>query len=71
MRQLSETFRQVSNLLSNGWSGTYGELAVAVGRSPRSGRIMGQQVKAFARRNPNWPHTNVVAKNSGRPAYEV
>lgn len=66
---LSSTYQAVEALLDSGWSGTYGDLAVAVGRSRRSGRIIGRLVKSYALRHSAWPHSRVVAKHSGLPAY--
>ena len=68
--KLSPTYRDVAQVLDSGWSGTYGDLAVRIGRSSRSGRIIGQLVKSYARRHPDWSHDNVYSKATGRPAYE-
>jgi hypothetical protein len=70
MTQLSAAYHAIAGLLDGGWTGTYGELAVAIGRSPRAGRVIGHLVKGYARRNPGWPHDRVFAKLTGRPAYE-
>ena len=67
--QLSPTYHRVKSLLDSSWSGTYGDLAVAVGRTRHSGRVIGRLVKGYAKRNPGWPHMRVVAKHSGLPAY--
>jgi hypothetical protein len=68
--QLSPEYHAVEQRLDNGWSGEYGQLAVAIGRSPRSGRIIGRLVKSYAYRHPAWPHDRVYTKATGRPAYE-
>lgn len=68
--QLSAAYHAVAGLISGGWSGTYGQLALAIGRSPKSGRVVGHLVKGYARRNPTWPHGRVYSKRTGRPAYE-
>ncbi len=70
LNRLSGAYHAVAGLLAGGWSGTYGALAVAIGRTPKSGRIIGRLVKGYARRNPNWSHDRVVSKRTGRPAYE-
>lgn len=70
VHRLSGAYHAVAGLLNGGWSGTYGSLAVAIGRTPRSGRIIGRLVKGYARRHPGWPHERVVTKRTGRPAYE-
>ena len=69
--RLSRAYHAAAGLLDGGWSGTYGDLAVAIGRTRRSGRIVGRLVKGYARRNPTWPHDRVVTKRTGRPAYEA
>jgi len=66
---LSPTYQTVKSLLDGTWSGTYGDLAVAVGRTRRSGRIIGRLVKGYAKRHPAWPHSRVVTKHNGLPAY--
>ena len=70
MSRLSPTYHAVKSLLDTGWAGTYGDLCVAVGRTRRSGRIIGRLVKSYARRHPRWPHNRVVSQRTGRPAYE-
>jgi alkylated DNA nucleotide flippase Atl1 len=70
MRQFSPTYHAVETLLDAGWSGTYGDLCVAVGRTRRSGRVIGRLVKGYAKRHSGWPHTRVVSQRTGRPAYE-
>jgi len=70
MPQFSSTYHAVENILDSGWSGTYGDLCVKVGRTRRSGRIIGRLVKGYAKRHPKWPHDNVVSKRTSRPAYE-
>jgi alkylated DNA nucleotide flippase Atl1 len=70
MRQFSQTYHAVKAVLDSGWTGTYGDLCEKVGRSRRSGRVIGRLVKGYARRHPNWPHYNVVSRKTGRPAYE-
>lgn len=67
--QLSPTYHCVKSLLDSAWSGTYGDLAVAVGRTRKSGRVIGRLVRGYAKRNPGWPHARVVTKHSGLPAY--
>lgn len=69
MNRLSQAYHDVAGLLDGGWSGTYGELAVAIGRSPKTGRSIGRLVKGYARRHPNWPCERVVAKRTGSPAH--
>jgi alkylated DNA nucleotide flippase Atl1 len=69
LHQLSRDFHAVAALLDNGWSGTYGDLAVAIGRTARSGRVIGRLVKGYARRHLSWPHARVFSKRTGRPAY--
>ena len=69
--KLSPEYHSVAGLLNEGWSGAYGDLAVAIGRSPRFGQAVGQIVKSYARRNPAWPHDRVYSKQTGRPAYEA
>jgi alkylated DNA nucleotide flippase Atl1 len=68
--KLSPEYHSVAGLLNGGWSGTYGDLAVSIGRSPRSGRVVGRLVKSYARRHPAWCHDQVYSKSTGRPAYE-
>jgi alkylated DNA nucleotide flippase Atl1 len=70
LQKLSPAYHALAGVLNGGWSGTYGDLAVAIGRSRRSGRIVGRLVKGYARRHPSWPHDRVVSKRTGRPAYE-
>lgn len=67
---LSATYRKVEKLLDQGWSGTYGDLAVAVGRSAKSGRVIGRLVKGYAERHPEWPNERVYRKDTRRPANE-
>ena len=71
MRQFSSTYYSVKAVLDSGWAGTYGDLCEKVGRSRRSGRVIGRLVKGYAKRTPNWPHDRVVSQKTGRPAYEV
>jgi alkylated DNA nucleotide flippase Atl1 len=66
---LSETYHAVEKVLDGGWSGTYGDLAEKVGRSRRSGRVIGRLVRGYAKRHAAWPHERVVTKKTGRPAY--
>jgi hypothetical protein len=68
--QLSPEYHAVEELLDNAWSGQYGDLAVAIGRSRRSGRVIGLLVKSYARRHPKWPHERVYTKATGRPAHK-
>lgn len=68
--QLSGAYHSVKQLLDGGWSGEYGDLAAAIGRSRKSGRVVGRLVKGYARRHPNWPHERVYTKATGRPANE-
>jgi alkylated DNA nucleotide flippase Atl1 len=68
--QLSNEYHAVKGLLDGGWVGSYGDLAVTIGRSPRSGRVIGRLVKSYARRHPNWPHGHVYARETGLPAYQ-
>jgi hypothetical protein len=70
LNRLSQEYHAIAVLLDGGWSGSYGELAVEIGRSRRSGRVVGRLVKGYARRHPTWPHERVYAKRTGRPAYE-
>jgi hypothetical protein len=70
MRRFSSTYHAVESLLDKDWSGTYGDLCVAVGRTRRSGRVIGRLVKGYAKRHPHWPHNRVVSQRTGRPAYE-
>jgi alkylated DNA nucleotide flippase Atl1 len=67
--ELSREYHQVKAILDGGWKGTYGDLAVCIGRSRRAGRIIGRLVKSYARRHPNWDHNNVVTKATNLPAY--
>jgi hypothetical protein len=69
LHRLSPAYHAVAGLLDGGWNGTYGQLGTAIGRSPRSGRVIGRLVKGYARRHPGWPHGRVVAKKTGLPAY--
>lgn len=69
LNQLSPEYHAVAALLDKGWCGTYGQLAIAIGRTAKSGRIIGRLVKGYARRHLSWPHSNVVAKKTGLPAY--
>jgi alkylated DNA nucleotide flippase Atl1 len=62
-KELSKEYHQVKAILLGGWKGTYGDLAECIGRSRRSGRIIGRLVKSFALRYPNWCHDNVTFKN--------
>ena len=57
----------VTRHLDAGWSGSYGQLARLCGSHPRA---VGACVRAYARRNPTWPHGRVYAKRTGCPAYE-
>ena len=68
-RELSREYHQVKAILLGGWRGTYGSLAVCIGRSRRAGRVIGRLVKSFARRHPAWDHTAVVTEHAGLPAY--
>ena len=70
LNRLSREYHSVASLLRGGWSGTYGDLAVEIGRSRRSGRVVGRLVRGYARRHPQWPHERVYSKRTGRPAYE-
>jgi alkylated DNA nucleotide flippase Atl1 len=69
LSELSIEYRAVADLLGNGWSGTYGDLAVTIGRGPKSGRVIGRLVKSYARRHPEWRHESVYTKATGRPAH--
>ena len=69
VNQLSNEYRAVARLLDNGWTGTYGNLAESIGRTARSGRVIGRLVKGYARRHPAWPHERVYTKRTGRPAH--
>lgn len=68
-RSLSTAYYAAAGLLAAGWQGTYGDLAVAIGWSRRSGRAVGSLVRGYARRNPGWNHGNVYSKATGLPAY--
>jgi alkylated DNA nucleotide flippase Atl1 len=69
--QLSTLYHTIKAILIGGWQGEYGQLAAIAGIHGRcSARIAGRLVKSFALRYPSWPHGNVVAKRTGRPAYE-
>ena len=59
----------LAGLLAGGWRGTYGQLAVAIGRTAKSGRVIGNLVRGYAKRNPTWDHRNGHAKETGLPAY--
>ena len=63
--------QQVDRVLNEEWRGTYGDLAVVIGLSRRSGRAVGQLVRNYAQRHPQWPHERVYSERTGRPAYEV
>ena len=67
--RLSQAYHDVADLLDEGWSGSYGQLAEAIGRSPKTGRSIGRLVKGYARRHADWPHERVYAKRTGRPAH--
>jgi hypothetical protein len=67
--KLSTSYKQVESLLDGGWSGEYGELAVAIGSSRNLGQPIGRIVRAYGDRHPNWDHNNVYAKKTGQPAY--
>jgi hypothetical protein len=67
---LSATYQRIKKLLDQGWSGTYGDLAVAVGHSAKSGRVIGRLVKGYAKRHPEWPNERVYRKDTRRPANE-
>jgi len=68
--ELSPEYHQVKAILQGGWRGNYGQLAICIGRSRKAGRVIGRLVRSFALRYPMWDHTHVVAKATGRPAYE-
>jgi len=67
--ELSKEYHQVKAVLQGGWKGTYGQLAICIGRSAKAGRVIGRLVRSFALRYPNWSHVNVVTKATGQPAY--
>jgi hypothetical protein len=68
--RLSREYHAVAGFLDAGWTGTYGDLAVMIGRTRRSGRVVGRLVKSYALRHANWPHANVYSRRTGRPAYQ-
>jgi hypothetical protein len=68
-RKLSSAYKQVEGLLDAGWSGEYGALAVAIGRSRRSGKVIVRLVRGYGERHPNWDHSRAYAKKTGQPAH--
>ena len=64
--KLSPEYHAVAGLLSGGWTGRYADLAVSIGRSPKSAGVVCRLVKSYARRNASWFHARVYTKQMGR-----
>lgn len=65
---LSETYQRCAAILDGGWRGEYGDLARCLGRSNKSGRIIGRFVRSYTLRHPKWDISSVVSKTTGKPA---
>ena len=55
----------ITPLLDSGFTGSYRDLARLCSSHPRA---IGACVRAYARRNPTWPHDRVYSERTGRPA---
>lgn len=66
--ELSETYQRCAAILAGGWKGSYGNLAKCLGRSNKSGRIIGRLVRSYTLRHPKWNYNNVISKTTGKPA---
>ena len=62
--ECSWKFQETTNLLDNGWHGTYGQLAVRLQRTSRSVLLAVRMVQAYALRNPAWPRSRVHRQGS-------
>lgn len=60
--ECSWEFQEATRLLDDGWSGTFGELAVKLNRTPRSALLAVRMVNSYARRHPNWNRSKVYKK---------
>ncbi|QDT91730.1 hypothetical protein Pan161_33930 [Gimesia algae] len=58
-RQLSKEYHIAKQLLDAGWSGTFGQLAVALGRTTRSALLAVRLTRSYHRRHPAWNSTAV------------
>ena len=52
--ELSTEFQNATAILDGGWSGTFGELAVKLGRTTRSALLAVRMVASYLARHPNW-----------------
>jgi alkylated DNA nucleotide flippase Atl1 len=54
MQNLSPEYSQVAKALDGGWRGTYGDLALIIGKSRNFSAIISSLVHSYSRRNPGW-----------------
>jgi hypothetical protein len=61
----SLVYAKIAGVLDDGFRGTYGQLARAVGSHPRA---VGSVVRRYSELNPAWDHMKVFSARTGRPA---
>lgn len=57
--QVSEEYLYTEAILGSGWSGSFGDLAVKLGRSTRSALLAVRMVQAYQKTNPGWNSATV------------
>jgi hypothetical protein len=61
--ELSSEFQNATAILDSGWSGTYGDLAVKLGRTSRSALLAVRMVRSYVVRHPSWNASAGYKKN--------
>ncbi|QDV52287.1 hypothetical protein [Gimesia fumaroli] len=57
--KVSDEYLQSEAILGTGWRGSFGELAVKLGRTTRSALLAVRMVQAYQKTNPGWNPANV------------
>lgn len=60
--ELSSEFQCATAILDGGWRGTFGDLAVMLGRTSRSALLAVRMVASYAVRHPGWDDGSVYKK---------
>ncbi len=63
VEELSAEFQSATTILDGGWSGTFGDLAVKLGRTTRSALLAVRMVASYLARHPTWD-ASLVYKRS-------
>jgi len=60
--ELSDEYLHTEAILSSNWSGTFGDLAIKLGRTSRSALLAVRMVQSYARNHPAWNSSKVYSK---------